>query len=257
MPIPGRWIVVMTRMAACAAMLLLVFGVSCPQASGESVMSAYWNPSYPTPEVPTCDRVEDAYFHRMVLVGDSMADGLAIHDLVGELQLMTRIGLSPRTARTEPLFKHDGKDVTIVRKLPLMRPTAVYLWLGSNGLVSQTAQTVLNDYERLLDSLIKAMPETPVYLLEVTPVQLLSGMRHETFTNERIDAFNEGLRLLAVSRNVYLLPINHLLKNDQGILEESYAASDGIHLQKEAYKILAEYLYTHAIPLWPEQEASP
>lgn len=212
------------------------------------VMSGYRHSLAPAPDVPACARVEDEYFAQAILVGDSMADGLAIHGLVPELTLMTRIGLSARTAATEALFKHNGKNVTLAQKLPQMKPSAVYIWLGSNGLDRNDVDHVVRDYDRLLNRLLRALPGTPFYLLEVTPVQTLTHEKYAGFTNEAIDAFNEELHEIALRHNVYVLPVNALLKDEEGMLGVEYAGEDGIHLQAAAYEKLAEYLYTHVLP---------
>lgn len=231
--------------------LLIAGGLPCAFAEDASprivVQSAYQHGAISPPDVPTSPRVKDDYFTHAVFVGDSLADGLALHSPIPGLQILARIGLSPRTARTNTTFKNNGKPVTLAEKLPAMRPDAVYLWLGSNGLDKADAQQVLRDYDRLLNLLLAALPETPFFLLEATPVRPLSGKGYQGFTNERIDAFNRGLREMAIRHNVYLLPVNALLRDAYGFLEEAHAASDGIHLQESAYKILADYLYTHTL----------
>lgn len=205
----------------------------------------------PSPEVPLCTRVDDAYFSDAVLVGDSLADGLALHNVIPELMILSRIGLSPRTALTDTSFKHGGKPVTIVRKLAGLRPGAIYIWLGSNGLDAATgdAEQVSDEYDRLIGKIRAALPDTPLYLLEVTPVMTLEAAQYATFTNEKIDAFNEALREIAIRHKAHLLPVNALLRDAEGLLDAQYAAKDGIHLQKAAYETLADYLYTHALAL--------
>lgn len=225
-----------------------------PAQADEVIASTFCHPDVAVPDVPPCVRVEDDAFRKAVLVGDSLADGLAIHNVIPQLQLLSRIGLSPRTALTNQTFKNNGKPVTLREKLPVMRPTAVYFWLGSNGLdAAPDAERILYDYGRMLDRLLPALQGIPVYLLEITPVQHLTHERYSNFTNELVDTFNEGLRALAQSRNVYLLPINALLKDADGMLRPEYAAEDGIHLRGPAYEIIAEYLYTHVLPPLPEE----
>lgn len=242
------------KKATLAAAWLLLCLLALP-ACAEVIASGYDNPAAPSPAVPACERVSDEYFARAVFVGDSMADGFGIHGLLPEIQLFTRIGMSPRTAASDALFKNNGKAVTLAKKLPVMRPSAVYLWLGSNGLDGREAGKVIADYSRLLGRIIRELPDTPIYLLEVTPVMPLTQARYEGFTNARIDAFNKGLRQLARLHNVYILPVNHLLKGPDGYLVAEYAASDGIHLRAPAYQLLAEYIHTHALPALPEAEA--
>lgn len=238
----------------CLVAVMALFACLPAVAFGEATStrppaaSAFVHPEASVPDVPECERVEDIHFERAVLVGDSLADGIAIHNVMPELQLLSRIGLSPRTALTNTTFKNNGKAVTVIQKLPVMRPDALYLWLGSNGLVSKSAGQVIRDYDRLLNRVIDVLPDTPIYLLEVTPVGTLTHDRYASFTNERIDDFNQQLREVAVRHNAYVLPINALLKDAEGLLDTQYAAEDNIHLLKPAYEVIAEYLYTHVLP---------
>ena len=141
-----------------------------------------------------------------------------------------------------------NRYVTLSEKLESMQPTKVYLWLGSNGVDTKAAKLVLEDYDRLLNALIPRLPHTLIYLVSLTPVKLVAQEQYANYTNERVDEFNEGLRALAAAHNVYYLHVNHLLRNEKGLLDGEYGAGDGIHLRASAYDLLSAYLYTHAIP---------
>ena len=108
---------------------------------------------------------------------------------------------------------------------------------------------MLEDYEQLLDVVIGAYPDALIYLMSVSPVKPKAADRYPGFTQERIDAFNAGLLTLAAERNVYYLHIADLLRDETGALSDEYGTGDGIHLRRAAYDLLAEYLYTHAVPL--------
>lgn len=228
---------------------LLASPVLAEEDVGPMVMSNVRMALYPTPDVPLGVHAEDAYFEGAVLVGDSTAEPLGIYELIPPLQVLTVIGLSPRTATSHKIFEIDGEDCRLADKLLSMQPRVVYLWLGSNGVDTKPADQVIADYDRLLNVLIAAMPDTLFYLMEVTPVKLVAQEKYPNYTNARVDAFNEGLRDVARRHNVYLLSINHLLRNEKGLLDGEYGAGDGIHLRKPAYEAIAAYLYTHTIPL--------
>lgn len=244
------------------ALVLMLMGIVCLGCSGAVaeegaktvVQSQYRHPTAPAPTLPAGERAEDAYFRGAVLVGDSLADGLALYGLAPELQLVTSIGLSPRAAATEARFTYNGEEVTLAQKLRKMNPTAVYLWIGTNGLDAAEPDKVLADYGRMLNRVLTALPDVPFFLLEVTPVMRLSNERYAGFTNERIDAFNGGLAELAARHNVYILPTNAPLRNDGGFIAAGYAASDGIHLTRAAHEVIAEVLYTHTLPAVAEAE---
>lgn len=214
-----------------------------------AVLSMYRNEMFPAPDVPACNAVDEAYFEGAVLVGDSTAEGLKIHAVIPTLEVLTVIGISPRTAATNKLFKHDGKAVTLAEKLEATQPDKVYLWLGSNGVDTKTEDQVLDDYDRLLNVLIPVLPQVPFYLLELTPVKLIAQEQYKNYTNERVDAFNEGLREVARRHGAYVLEINTLFRNEKGLLDNEYGAGDGIHLRGPAYDVLAAYMRTHALPV--------
>ena len=121
-----------------------------------------------------------------------------------------------------------------------------------NGLNVKDEQRTLEDYEILLNTLLPAFPDTLFYLCSLTPVKAKVQDRYERFTNARIDAFNEGLRELARAHNIYYLHTNDLLRDSKGYLDNEYGTGDGIHLRASAYQLLADYLYTHTIPLKEE-----
>lgn len=219
---------------------------------GPMVMSNFRHSRFPAPEVPLGERVDDGYFNGAVLVGDSVGEGFRIHEVVPSLEVISVIGLSPRTAATNKLFLLDKQPCTLAEKLVAMQPSMVYLWLGANGVDTKPAHMVIDDYDRLLNTLLAALPDTLFYIVELTPVKLVAQEKYVNFTNERVDAFNAGLREVAQRHNVYLLPVNFLLRNEKGLLDGVYGAGDGIHLKKAGYEALAQYFYTHTVPLEEE-----
>lgn len=216
---------------------------------GPMVMSNFRHATFPTPDVPACARVDDAYFDGAVLIGDSVAAGLGTHQLIPQMEVLAEVGLSARTAATDQRFTTGGQPATLVEKLAAEQPSMIYIWLGSNGIDTKDATRVIEDYDRLLNRLLAALPDTPVYLIEATPVKRIASERYAGLTNERVDAFNAMLYEVAKRHNVYLLPVNFLLKGENGLLTPEYGAGDGIHLRKAAYEVLADYLYTHTIPV--------
>lgn len=235
--------------ALLLALCLMALPVAAEEAATPMVMSNVRHGTFPAPDVPACARVEDSYFEGAVLVGDSTAEPFDIHGVIPELEVLTVIGISPRTAATNKIFKHEKQACTLAEKLVAMQPSMVYLWLGSNGVDTKPADLVLDDYDALLNVLLAALPDTLFYLIELTPVKLVAQEQYRNYTNERVDAFNEGLREVAQRHNVYVLPVNFLMKNEKGLLDGEYGAGDGIHLRAPAYDVLAQYLYTHTIPM--------
>jgi len=240
------------RFRRIVALLLLWLMLPLAMAKGgpESlVASNFRHERFPAPDVPARERVDDSYFQDAILVGDSTARGLRLSQKIPALEVLSVIGISPRTAATTKLFEHENKPVKLAEKLVALQPSMVYLWLGSNGVDTKDAPRVVQDYNHLLNVLLTALPDTPFILMELTPVKLSAQERYRNYTNKRVDLFNEGLREAASRHNVYILPINSLLKNEKNLLAGHYGAKDGIHLTNAAYEVIADFLYTHTIPV--------
>ena len=48
---------------------------------------------------------------------------------------------------------------------------------------------------------------------------------------------------------MYYLDAASMFYDEIGNVDEEYVSGDGIHLNREGYQLLAEYLRTHTIPL--------
>ena len=208
-------------------------------------------PGYPAPEVPACDPVPDSYFEGAVLVGDSLASAFDIHGVVPELTILSDIGLSARTATGNKTFLLPGHKykIPLAEALADLEAKKIYLWVGANGLNTKDEVRTLADYDQLLNYLLPHYPDALVYLISATPVKPKLTQRYEHFTNRRVEAFNTGLRALAEAHGVYYLDFHSLFLSARGELSDDYGAGDGLHLRTPAYERMAEYLYTHAIPL--------
>ena len=235
-------------------LLFTVPGVLAEDGEEPFAVSFAGPAGYPAPDVPESAAVDDSYFRGAVLVGDSMAESFDKNGVVPERTVISEIGASARTAHDYSIFEVDGQSYKLRDLLAQMNPPIVYLWLGSNGVDAKPSAQVLEDYERLLNQLIPALPDTLIYCMALPPVHALALEQYPNYTNARVNAFNEGLRELCKSHGVYFLDITGLLRHESGELDVEYAAGDGIHLKRAAYDLLANYLYTHTIPVERTEE---
>ena len=92
-------------------------------------------------------------------------------------------------------------------------------------------------YEKLLDEIHAASPQTKILLQSIFPVTAdCKGI-----TNEMIDNANAAIRALAEKKEICYLDTQSVLRDKEGYLKKEYCFSeDGIHLTSAAYcKILA------------------
>ena len=91
---------------------------------------------------------------------------------------------------------------------------------------------------------MEASPKTKIILQSIFPVT--AGCVN--LDNTKIDTANKWVKAIAAENGCRYLDTQSILKDDKNCLKENYCnSSDGIHMGKEAYVAILEYIRTHAI----------
>lgn len=229
-------------------------GQNTPAAAASSAASPAPSPlliaDYPAPDVPARDLGGERYFADAMLVGDSLARGLFLNRALEDVRIIAKIGQSAAVLMKGRSYKADGRFMSMVELINFYQPKKLYLWLGSNGVDRGKMEVIVEDYRQMLESLRRQCPQLLIYCMSVAPVvEARARVKYPNMTNAKIQVYNEHMRALAQASQCYFLPLAEALADDTGALRADFAAPDGIHLNGEGYRALAEYLRTHTIPL--------
>lgn len=94
-------------------------------------------------------------------------------------------------------------------------------------------------YEKLLDAVHEASPDTVIILQSIFPV----AKSCHVITNEMIDRANEVVRALAADRGLVFVDQKPVLADAEGYLRPEYCfGEDGIHLTASAYDAILSTL---------------
>jgi lysophospholipase L1-like esterase len=94
-------------------------------------------------------------------------------------------------------------------------------------------------YEKLLDAVHEASPDTVIILQSIFPVAKSCNV----ITNEMIDRANEVVRALATDRGLVFVDQKPVLADAEGYLRPEYCfGEDGIHLTASAYDAILSTL---------------
>ena len=98
-------------------------------------------------------------------------------------------------------------------------------------------------YEKLLDAVQTASPDTVILLQSIFPV----GEDSKIITNSMIDNANAVLHDIAERRALLYLDTQSVLRDENGYLKREYCYSaDGIHLTEAAYDAVLSHIATYA-----------
>ena len=202
------------------------------------------------PPLPSGNKETGDLLSRVVFVGDSTTAHMASRAAVSQTQVWaTRsryLNLSPRVTDEKILLPNSGAELTIAAAAAATRPEFLVITLG----IDYGVYYYRNDdrkfafyYEKLLDAIGDASPETTVILQSIFPV----GRESAVITNEMVDKANRTVKSIAEARGLFYLDANSLLKDSEGYLASAFCSSaDGIHLTAAAYGVILDNLSAHA-----------
>lgn len=212
-------------------------------------------PDYRLIGVPENGMVEQRYYDRTVLVGDSVSTGwsaatyattplknayVCAYRNIGPAALVDKSMLNGKYVGRGEEVGYDA----IVQSNPLR----MYILLGANSLVNDgepVEKSFLGYYGKLLDMFKQDLgPDVQIYVESITPVR---NAKQPGLYRERIMRVNNQLAALAMEKGCYFLNLYDLLADENGDLREEYAASDGVHLTPAAYAAMAQYMSTHTV----------
>ncbi len=203
------------------------------------------------------DPVSDNYLDKIVFCGDSITYHLGLPNNPLHDQKVVAYGglsvLSYPVYTDHPVYNQSEQLKTSIQWLKELKPEIIYLCLGTNGISIYPNETHILYYEKLLDQIEEATPNTTVVIVSAPPwgLQAQSNTKTEIpVLNIKIDHYNMMLLELAKERGYYYLNSAEVFKDAAGNLDRLYAASDidGIHWSQTGRKLYVQYILEHPIP---------
>ena len=140
----------------------------------------------------------------------------------------------PNLPKTYILYQ--GKRRTLSEAINRSSPRILIVTVGVNGLSRWNKDEFVQLYNRLLDILVSASPDTKIILQSIFPTAKIRSKRLAGFTVERVDMVNEWISEIAQARNLLYVNSADALKGEDGWLRSEYHNGDGLHLNTDGFK---------------------
>ena len=181
-------------------------------------------------------------------LGDSITAHMASRADVAPEQIWATkeryLNLDSHITRAKIVAPDTGAEERIAEAVARLKPQNLVITLGIDYGVyyyRNDLSVFAKYYERLLDDIAAAAPDTRIYLQSIFPVSEAC----KSITNEMIDNANAAIRTLAQKRNLPYLDTQSVLRDERGFLKKEYCYSeDGIHLTSGAYEAILAYIST-------------
>jgi lysophospholipase L1-like esterase len=194
-----------------------------------------------------------AYQDKIIFVGDSLTAHLINREVLTggtDTKQVWRcennmMNLNSEVTSVKIIFPGTGEKMTIAEAAKKAQPEIMIITLGTDWGVSFLSEAEFKScYSDLIKAIQKASPKTKIILQSIFPVTASCV----NLDNAKIDTANKWVKAIAAENGCRYLDTQSILKNDKNCLKDNYCNStDGIHMGKEAYVAILEYIRTHAL----------
>ena len=180
---------------------------------------------------------EYALKNQTVLLGDSITDFFNWYELFYDFskisgQAVYNRGISGDT--TDRLLERLNENVLNIE------PKNIVLLIGTNDIGRELPLSMsVENVSKIIENTKKVCPDINFILQAVYPINRGMRDKFEKRSNEKIDIMNKEFIKLSEKYDCVWLDITDKLKDETGNLKKEYTY-DGLHLNINAYKIVAE-----------------
>jgi hypothetical protein len=195
-----------------------------------------------------------AYQDKIIFVGDSLTAHLINRGVLTggtATQQVWRcennmMNLNSEVVNAKIIYPATGEKMTIAEAAAKAKPEIMIITLGTDYGVSYLSEADFKAcYTNLIKGIQKASPRTTIILQSIFPVTATCT----NLNNPKIDTCNTWVKAIAAENGCYYLNTQTVLKDSNNCLKAEYCNStDGIHMGKNAYEVILQYIRTHAVP---------
>ena len=196
--------------------------------------------------IPENNKEDRNYFKETLFVGDSNTEGLATYNHLSLQYVLGMTGMPIQAVTTNKCMWFVGYEepVTIPTAVGMLKPRRIIINFGTNNAGGTETEDFIYSYENALNAIEKAYPYADIIVSAVLPVAKVRD--YPSITMQDIDDFNLALAEMCRDRGLKFLNTAEMFKDpDNGFMKTEYIAKDGIHLTREGYQALLEYVGSH------------
>lgn len=179
-------------------------------------------------------------FARTVFVGDSICSGFRVYGVMPDNNCLAVGNVGARSI-FDYKFKVNGVEYDLITAIKLVDPSFVVFSMGMNDINITSAEQYCANYDDILAKVHAAVPNAKLFVASITPTY-----NAPSFTNARIDSFNQAISAHLAGSGYYYIDVNSTLKDQAtNSLVSTYHSGDGIHLSPAAYEIFKSVVYSY------------
>lgn len=162
-------------------------------------------------------------FTGAVVVGDSIAEGFSVYDVLNASSVVSQIGV------------HLDEMDDLISQISELKPGIIFLALGMNDVTATDGdiEAFTENYRTVLEQIREEVPDCHIFVNSVFPVQ--DKAVEEEPALGKIADYNTALAELCDSQRIGFI-------DNTGLAEDEYYEEDGIHFKADFYPVWAEHM---------------
>lgn len=198
---------------------------------------------------PAAEEGAEAFFGDAAIVGDSISYILSQyegkHGLLGHPLFLTRGGTSLNGfVRYYKNIYFRGTEMKLENALAESGVKKVFIMLGQNDLGYRTIEETFESWDILLERIRENAPDMEIYIQSCVPEWVDTGKSNAK--NEKIDAYNQQLRLYAQEHDCHFVDIAIYEEDHLNRMPSDYSLDQSIHLNEEGCLVWMQALLAYA-----------
>ncbi len=196
-----------------------------------------------------------AYQDKIIFAGDSTTHHLRNREVLPGGKNTTQVWTPTSGTLTlayvltaKILYPETNTEMTIIEAAGIKKPEIMVITLGMNGISFMDEKNFKTVYASLIQGILEQSPNTKIILQSIFPRAQSVNENYASITQDMINTGNVWISELAQECGVYYLDTQTILKDESGYLRAEYGVQDGIHISKEGYLAILQYIRTHPIP---------
>ncbi|MBP1552205.1 MAG: Ig-like domain-containing protein, partial [Oscillospiraceae bacterium] len=199
--------------------------------------------------LPETEDAGQEYIDNTLFIGDSNTVRSLMYEVTGttwnNVVGAVSMGIQHVVTAPEKVVNFAGMDaVDIITAVRMIQPQRIIITYGTNNAVWDT-ETFITEYKKAVNAIYDAYPYCDIIVNAIPPVDKLRD--YPNITMQQIDKFNVALAEMCDEEGWKFLDSSEALKDDTtGFAKKDYTIGDGIHLSKNGFTALFDYIRTHA-----------
>ena len=189
------------------------------------------------------------YLKGIVFCGDSLTNAMGCYGpYLKNYQVVAagNLGVYDFLEFNGECYNHSEEKKTPLQWFAELKPSVLYIMLGTNGVSLMSLDYHIKKYNDMLDGIRTVLPDAKIVLVAIPGY----AAHRDTvdFNGKKVDSFNMMLLETAKKRGMYFLNFGDATRDNKGNIRPELCTEDGVHWTNACMALYVNYVRTHALP---------